>query len=231
MIDLQDADDGVVVVRMDHGDNCFTPGLVDALQRALDAVEARPDAAAVVLTGTDKRFSFGIDLGWVAEAGGEGRDRLVAAVQGLFARLLAFPLPTVAALNGHAFGGGAMLALACDQRVMRGDRGWFALPELDFGLPFTDGMAELIRSRLGPRVAAEAVLTGRRYDAEAALAAGIADAVAPEAADVVPAAVARAARAAGRDRAIVAATKRQLHREALELLATSRLDRSLLPAG
>ena len=80
----------------------------------------------------------------------------------LFARLLAFPAYTVAALNGHTFAAGAMLALACDDRVMRTDRGYFCLPEADIGLPFTDGMAALILARLDHVAAREAMLTGRR---------------------------------------------------------------------
>jgi enoyl-CoA hydratase/carnithine racemase len=72
----------------------------------------------------------------------------IARVQALFARVLGVGVPSVAALQGHTFAAGAMLALAHDQRVMRADRGFFCLPEVDIKIPFTRGMAALIAARL-----------------------------------------------------------------------------------
>ena len=69
----------------------------------------------------------------------------VADAQALLARMLALPIPTVAAVTGHAFGAGSMLATAHDWRVMRADRGFFCFPEVDIRLPFTPGMAALVR--------------------------------------------------------------------------------------
>jgi len=66
----------------------------------------------------------------------------------------------IAALQGHTFAAGAMLALAHDQRVMRSDRGFFCFPEVDIGIPFTVGMNALITARLSARVAHEAMTTG-----------------------------------------------------------------------
>jgi enoyl-CoA hydratase/carnithine racemase len=72
-----------------------------------------------------------------------------------------------------------MLAVAHDVRVMRADRGFFCLPEVDIRIPFTPGMAALIQARLSKKTAHEAMTTGRRYGGEAALAAGIVDAAVP----------------------------------------------------
>ena len=71
----------------------------------------------------------------------------------LFGKMLALPVPTVAAIQGHCFAAGAMLAVAHDFRVMRADRGFFCLPEVDIHIPFTPPMAALIQARLskGPR--------------------------------------------------------------------------------
>jgi enoyl-CoA hydratase/carnithine racemase len=118
-------------------------------------------------------------------------------------------VPCVAALQGHAFAAGAMLALAHDQRVMRADRGFFCLPEVDIQIPFTAGMAGLIQARLTPQAAHDAMTTGRRYGGPDALAAGIVDALADEDA-VLATAVERAAALAGKHGATLTAIKQQM---------------------
>ena len=82
-----------------------------------------------------------------------------------------------------------MLALAHDFRVMRADRGFFCLPEVDINIPFTPGMAALIQARLAPKAAHEAMTTGRRYGGADAAAADIVDAAVPLE-EVLPAALA-----------------------------------------
>jgi len=146
-----------------------------------------------------------------------GAEDVLRRVHALFARLLVFPTATVAAINGHAFAAGAMLALACDARVMRDDRGYFCLPEADIGLPFTPGMTALLKARLSAASAHEAMLTARRYGAQEALAAGIVDAVVPSE-QVLEAAVARAAALVGKPRATVVAIKRGLYGEVVATL-------------
>src|SRR4051812_33691258 len=138
----------VRVLHMTAGENRFNPAFLDAADAALDAVEAADGPATLVLTGEGKFFSNGLDLDWMGSAAPGGVEEVVARVHGLLGRLLAFPVGTVAAINGHVFAAGAMLALACDQRVMRADRGFFCLPEADIGIPFTPGMSALIAGRL-----------------------------------------------------------------------------------
>lgn len=103
----------------------------------------------LVTMGTGKFYSNGLDLDWLA-AHGDQMQFYVGRVQALFARMLTLPMPTAAALNGHAFGAGAMLAIAHDYRVMRADRGYFCFPEVDIHIPFTPGMAALIQAKLTP---------------------------------------------------------------------------------
>lgn len=131
--------------------------------------------------------------------------------------MLVFPTATVAAVNRHAFAAGAMLALACDVRVMRTDRGYLCLPEVDIGLSFTPGMTALLKARLPTATAHEAMLTARRYGAREALAAGIIDAAVP-AEEVLDAAVVRAAALAGKPRTTVAQIKRGLFAEVVVAL-------------
>ncbi|MGH2901402.1 MAG: enoyl-CoA hydratase/isomerase family protein, partial [Solirubrobacteraceae bacterium] len=201
MIDVK-REGPVLVLQMRAGENRFSLRFLDALNEALDQAEASTEPTALVLTGDGKFFSNGLDLAWMS---GEGKDRageVVSGMQRVFARVLASPLASVAALNGHAFAGGAMLALACDFRVMRSDRGFFCIPEIDLGLPLSPGMAALIQARLPKLTAHEAIVTGKRYGGEEALARGIVDFAVPEV-DLLSKATALAAPLAGKNRAVM----------------------------
>lgn len=171
---------GIAVVRMQLGENRFNPETLDGLEAALDQVEAVEGPAALVLTGDGKFFSNGLDLEWLGAADDAGRRQTLNRVYRLFARLLAFPAPTVAAINGHVFAAGAMLALACDWRVMRVDRGFFCLPEADIGLVFVPGMNSLITGKLSPTAARDTMLTGQRFGAPQCLELGVVDAAVAE---------------------------------------------------
>lgn len=177
-VEFEQLNEGVVVLRMVSGENRFNPTMLSALESALDRAEAEEGPLAIVLTGEGKFFSNGLDLEWLADAGDVGRRECLARIYALFARLLEYPAPVAAAINGHAFGAGAMLALSCDWRAMRADRGFFCLPEIDIGLVFVPGMNALITSKLSGPAARDAMLTGRRFDGPAAEDSGIVDAVA-----------------------------------------------------
>jgi enoyl-CoA hydratase/carnithine racemase len=141
----------------------------------------------------------------------------VLETQALFARVLTLGVPTVAAIQGHCFAAGAMLATAHDFRLMREDRGFFCVPEVDINIPFTDGMAALLQARWSKVTAHEAMTTGRRYGAGDALAAGIIDGAVPEG-DVVPQAVARAAALAGKDATTLGKIKQVMYAETVRRL-------------
>lgn len=171
--------DAVVVLHFDAGENRFSEQILQQIDETLSAVEElalgpQPEEVALVTTGTGKFFSNGLDLDWL-QANEDLASRNVAQVHAIFARLLRLPAVSVAAVNGHAFAGGAMLALSHDFRVMRADRGYFCLPEVDLGLPFTNGMRQLITSRLSTQVAHESMVTGRRYSGDQAAAVAIVD--------------------------------------------------------
>jgi enoyl-CoA hydratase/carnithine racemase len=218
VIDLE-RDGAVFVLRMRGGENRFNRAFLEEMNRALDEVEASTGAAALVTTGEGKFYSNGLDLEGLAHAGRDEGARVLAAMHGLFARLLCFPMATVAAINGHAFAAGGMLALAHDFRVMRADRGYFCLPEIDLGMgvPLTDGMYAVIEARLPRPVFHEALVTGRRYGAPEAVAQGIVDEARPEA-EVLARAIEIARGLAGKDRATMRALKRGLYRPFLEVL-------------
>jgi enoyl-CoA hydratase/carnithine racemase len=158
-------------------ENRFDRSLVDDLNGALDEVE-RAGAVGLVTIGSDRFYSNGYDLDWLATLEIEERRAFIRDHQRLLARWLVAPVPTVAALSGHAFGAGALLALAHDLRIARSDHGLFCLPEIDARIPLRRGMTALVQARLSPRAARDAVLTGHRFDASEAVDAGIADGVA-----------------------------------------------------
>ena len=210
-------DGDVTVLRMTTEEGRFNPAMISAINTALDEVEASSSPAAVVLTGDGKFFSNGLDLEWMSSAPDKDADGLLHSVHELFARVLVFPTPTVAAVNGHAFAAGAMLAMAFDSRVMREDRGFFCVPEADLGLPFTPEMTALLRATLPVTTAREAMFTGRRYGARDAVAAGIVDAAVAQD-ELLASSVARAAAQADKPRSTLREIKRAFFSEALAVL-------------
>jgi enoyl-CoA hydratase/carnithine racemase len=207
----------VVVVTMARGENRFHPELLTALELVLEEIEGGDSPAALVLTGSGKFFSNGLDLEYMGANPAEA-EAVLARVHALFGRVLALDVPTVAATNGHAFAAGAMFALACDAVVMRGDRGYFCLPEADLGLPFTPGMNALITARLSPPVAHRAMVTGHRFTGTEALAAGIATELAGED-EVLERAVALADELAGKPRHGIGAIKRGMYADVIAALS------------
>jgi enoyl-CoA hydratase/carnithine racemase len=215
MIDLK-REGPVLVLQMRAGENRFNLRFIAAVNDALDQAEASAEPTALVVTGDGKFFSNGLDLAWMSGEGKDHAGEVVVGMQRIFARVLASPLAIVAALNGHAFAGGAMLALACDFRVMRSDRGFFCIPEIDLGLPLSPGMAALIQAKLPKLAAHEAIVTGKRYGGEEARARGIVDFAVPEV-DLLSKSSARAAPRAGKKPAVMQTPKRLLCADALRL--------------
>jgi Delta3-Delta2-enoyl-CoA isomerase len=211
-----DRDSEVFVLNLGDTENRFHPDWLAEVQQHLDTVEAAGGPRALVTCATGKFFSNGLDLDWLSQHTDELAG-YVGAAHHLFARVLALPVPTVAALQGHTFAGGGMLAVAHDFRVMRADRGYFCLPEVDINIPFTRGMAALIQARLSKRTAHEAMTTGRRYGGTDALAAGIVDAVAHED-DVLSTALELAKSLVGKAGPTLGTIKSRMYAPALDVL-------------
>jgi Delta3-Delta2-enoyl-CoA isomerase len=212
-----DQDGSVFVLRLRGGENRFSMELLDEVNAALDRVQAIEGPCALVTTGEGKFYSNGMDLDWLRTAPERAGDYL-RDIYAVLGRVLGFPAITVAAVNGHAFGGGALLACAHDYAVMRADRGYWCMPEADLGLPLTAEYMSVLTARLPDRTVHDAVMTGRRYGGGDALAAGIVAGVAGED-DVLPEAIALAAGLAGKDGRVLAEHKRLLYGPALRALA------------
>lgn len=171
-------DDNTAIVRLGEDENRFSPTFLDDIDNALD--QAIADGAQGLITTADGKFySNGLDPDWLS-AHPDRAQWYIGRVHQLLARMLTLPLPTAAAVVGHAFGAGAMLAIAHDFRVMRADRGYFCFPEVDIRIPFNPGMAALIQAKLTPRAAVASMTTGRRFSGPDAQEFGIVDASCPE---------------------------------------------------
>lgn len=191
-------EDNVFVLDLGEDENRFSPDWLKEVHALLDSVVDAPSPGALVTTGQGKFYSNGLDLDWLLN-NYDQLDSYRAEVHELLARVLTLPVPTVAAINGHAFGAGAMLALAHDFRVMRADRGYFCFPEADLKIPFSPGMSALIQGKITPAAAIASMTTGRRFGGDQARELGLVDETAPEA-DIVRRAVEIVRPLAGKDR-------------------------------
>ena len=162
-------DDHVAVVTMNNGENRFTYDSLDAFDDLLKEIEQQTRATVLLVRSAhEKIWSNGIDLEWLrAEVGRdpEAGARFPARLMQFLRRLLTYPLITIAAINGHAFAGGAIMACAFDFRFMRSDRGYFCFPEVDIQIPFMPGMDALLKKALPTSLVLEAQFTGKRYTA------------------------------------------------------------------
>lgn len=160
-------------------ENRFQAAWIEEVTALIDeAVAARKP---LIVSATGKFFTNGLDTEYIF-ANADKLPEYLDTVHQLYAKVLTLPTPVIAAINGHAFGAGAMLALCADHRVMRSDRGFYSLPEAALNMPFTRGMAALIRTRMPDATATEAMLTSRRYGGDDAVAAGIVEESVAEAA-------------------------------------------------
>jgi len=164
-------DEKVAVVTLNDGENRFNPDFLEGFLGVLDQIETKTDANALVVTSShEKIFSNGIDLDWLAphiqKGDLETAKTFFYTMNSLFRRLLLYPMPTVCAISGHAFAGGAIMSCAFDFRFMRSDRGFFCFPEVDLGIPFLPGMIALIGKAIPQYKLEELQYTGKRATAE-----------------------------------------------------------------
>ena len=176
MIELQREGD-VFVLTMTDGENRWNTSFVRAFAEALDEVEASVGPASLLTTSSsEKFFSNGLDLEWVSSSGehrGGGRSVFGAEFMALMGRIITLPIPTVAAVNGHAFGAGFTTALCHDVRMMRADRGFLCANEMQLGMVIPRPELALFRHKLPAHVFFETVQLARRWSGAEALAAGI----------------------------------------------------------
>lgn len=159
--------EAVGVITMNDGENRQNPDFVRAVLAAFDEIEQDSEISSVIISSSDpKNWSLGIDLQWMmgamSEKNFQGMRDFMYGMNRVYARILLYPMPVIAAINGHAFGGGAIMACACDFRFMKSDRGFFCFPEVDISIPFLPGMLAIIEKAIPRYRLEELVLTGKR---------------------------------------------------------------------
>jgi len=160
----------VGVITMTNGENRHNPEFIRAILAAFDEIEGDPAISSVVIASNDpKNWSQGIDLQWMMDAMArndlQGIRDIMYGLNRIFNRILLYPMPVIAAINGHAFGDGTIMACACDFRFMKADRGFFCFPEIDINIPFLPGMQAIIRKAIPYYKLEELVFSGKRTGA------------------------------------------------------------------
>ena len=185
----------VVVTMRSNPVNKMNPAFFDDLHEALDRVERDHPRTPVVLTSEGSTFSAGLDFDDVFPRFARADPEEIAAWFERFResllRVFTLPHRTVAAINGHAFAGGLILALCCDHRIAAAGQGRFTLNEVAIGIPMPGVYVEIVRHAVGTRVAGELMLDCRIYNVEEGLHDGFVHRVVPPA-ELLDAAVAQA---------------------------------------
>src|SRR5512136_822273 len=204
-------DDGVGIATMNRPKalNALNAQTLRELGELLDGVEADPALRALVVTGAgDKAFVAGADIAEMSALSPLDARRFAEAGQRTFERLEALAIPTIAAVNGFALGGGCELAMACDL-VYASEKARFGQPEVNLGIIPAFGGTQRLQRRVGPARAMEMILTGDMADAATAKAWGLAlDVLPPE--KLLEHAIGQARKIASKGPGAIAAAKRIL---------------------
>jgi enoyl-CoA hydratase/carnithine racemase len=160
----------VGVIIMTNGENRHNPEFIQSIICAFDDIEKDLEITSVIITSDDpKNWSQGIDLQWITTAMErndlQGIRDFMYGLNRMFKRMLLYPMPVIAALNGHAFGDGSIMACACDFRFMKADRGFFCFPEIDIDIPFLPGMLAIMEKAIPNYKLQELALTGKKTGA------------------------------------------------------------------
>ena len=169
--------EGVGIARLNRPDarNALSPELMSELAELVEAWDADPAIACIVIAGSDDWFAAGADIKAMRDR--SFQEALVTPTAAFWSRLSAIRTPMIAAVSGYALGGGCELALICDM-IVASETAEFGQPEIMLGIiPGAGGTQRLARV-MGKQRAMELVLTGRRINAEEAFAMGIVNQIA-----------------------------------------------------
>ena len=173
--------DGVAVLRLCHGvTNALNPELVTQLVEAIEDAECDPAVHGLVLSSANEKFfSIGLDLPGLFYLTRKEFEFFWRKVTHTFLKLHALPLPTAAALTGHAIAGGCVLALCCDYRLMADRRKLMGLNEAKLGVPVPSVADLMLQGLVGVQNARKIIDGGRFYPPKASLRLGMVDELVP----------------------------------------------------
>ncbi len=212
----------VAVISMNNGANRQNLVFAREMNEAFDRILEDNGIYSIVLTSSDaKNFSQGIDVDWLGNCFTQkdftSIKEFMLEMNTVFKRLLTMPLPVIAAINGHAFGNGAIISCACDFRFMKADRGFFCFPEVDLGIPFLPGMIAFVRKAVPEYLFNRIKLTGERLTADDLLLHHVIEDKGEDQAEMMEKAMAFAG-GFQKKRGIFGEHKRRMHRAILETI-------------
>jgi enoyl-CoA hydratase/carnithine racemase len=162
-------DEQVALLTMNE--NKFNINSVTEFLSVLNEIEKDTDAKALIVRSSDEKvWSNGLDLEWLLPLVQKGErsvtDVFAAKLNELFKRILFYPMITVAAITGHAFAGGAVLACCFDFRFMRKGRGYLCFPEVNLGIPLLPSYTAMMKKAIPMDLVEDMQLTARKLTAE-----------------------------------------------------------------
>ncbi|EOY18214.1 Carnitine racemase, putative isoform 1 [Theobroma cacao] len=201
----------------------LNPTRIDAIRSALNRIRSDSTShscSALITSAQGKFFSNGYDLAWAGSS--PDKIRLMSSkLRALVADLISFPMPTIAAVTGHACAGGFILAFSHDYVVMRKDRGFLYMSEMDIGLKIPAWFMALISCKIGdPVVRREVVLKAKKLTAEQGVKRGIVDAAYDSAEETVKGAIELGEKLTqkGWNKQVYSENRKQLYKEILDQL-------------
>jgi len=217
-------DGKVAILTMNDGlpgsKNCHNLDFATRLFSCLEEVEANKEVKSLILTSNDeKNWSQGIDVPWflglIQKQEFEPLQSFLFTMDQVLEKLMRFPVPVIAAINGHTFGNGCVLAAACDFRFMRQDRGYVCFPEVDMGIPFLPGLVDVITKAFPKKAFSQMILTGKKYTAKEMHELGVVEFLADDQTDLMKKSISFA-KSFNKKRTIFSDHKRKLNEDIIE---------------
>ncbi len=164
-------DESAAIITMNTSENRHNLNYMIAMLTAFDEIIKDETISSVVIASSDKKnWCLGIDVDWMMEMRSKNDEKSLKEfskkMNEFFKTILLYPMPVIAAINGHAFGNGSVLACACDFRFMKSDRGFFCFPEVDLSIPFMPAMIAFIQRAIPYYKFQELAFTGKRVGAK-----------------------------------------------------------------